>query len=172
VSIPYFKLTPEDQTVIRRHLAATPVVHVNFSSLMYYKWGQNWLVKEEVENQLFTQKLSFRESARKVAIAMCLAKAHGTDYGKRFSDNEDVGFYFVRRIFKPFADRPVVAGKRKPDFYDSSFWASPVVLVWVIEAIDLWFEHDMPPLDSFFAFATEQVDEILGPHPHTDPDYP
>ena len=80
MSLPYFKLTPDDKTVIRKYLATTPDSYVDFSSLMYYKWGQRWLVKEEGEEQLELMKMSFCDSARKVAIAMCLSKAYGTKY--------------------------------------------------------------------------------------------
>ena len=171
MSQPYFKLKHEDEVIIRRYLATTPDVSVDFAGMMFCKWGQRWLVKEEVEERLHQSKLGFRNSARTVAIAMCLTKAYGTNFGKRFLDQEKEGCYFVKRIFRPFADAPAEAGNRTPDFYDSAFWASPVVMVWIVNAIDAWFEYDVPN-NSFFAFVAEQADEILGPHPHTDPDYP
>jgi hypothetical protein len=172
MSLPYFKLTSEDETVIRKYLATTPDSYVNFSSLMYYKWGQRWLVKEEVEKQLELMKMSFCDSARKVAIAMCLSKAYGTKYGKKFSEKEKEGFYFVQRIFKPLANSPASNNLHKAEFYDSSFWASPVVLIWTINEVDRWFECNIQEIDSYCAFVVEQIDEILGPHPRTDPDYP
>ena len=166
-----YKLKLEDETIIGQYLSTAPDRRIDFSKLFVHKWGQRWLVKDEVLEKLESQETYFRASARKVALAMCMTKAHGVEFDKRFFDDEEVGFYFVHRIFARYQQWTGNPGSRKPGFYDSTFWLLPNVLVWALGQIDLWFTGPAC-VDSFAAFQDEQVLEILGPNPRTDPDYP
>ena len=171
MSVHNYKLKPEDETIIGHYLSTAPDRRIDFEKLFVYKWGQRWLVKDEVLEKLEALETYFRDSARKVALAMCMKKAQDIDFDKRFSDEEEVGFYFVHRIFARYQRRTANPDSRKPGFYDHTFWLLPNVLVWILGQIDLWFSAPSC-VDSFAAFQDEQVLEILGPNPRTDPDYP
>ena len=156
----YFKLIPADEYVIRQHLSSASVPNISFDSLLVYEWGQHSLSKDEITEQLKNLKPEFRRKTRTVALAMCLEKAHSTNYGKRFSEKEKEGYYFVNRIFSGYKGQNNES--RAKDFYNTSFWASPVVMVKVLEIIDFWFScpHN-PYVDSYNKFIDEQVEEMF-----------
>lgn len=173
MSLTSFKLRPEDDFVIAHYLVTVPDVDIDFCNYLVYRWEQRYFVKEEVVEQLYGLAGDFRRSTLRVAISMCQTRGLEQKPDKRLLNKEQVGCFFVKKIFEHECQMRPRDAIRKPDFYDLTFWMSPTVLTRIAEKIFGWFGIANPSFPNCYRyFVEEEADRILGPNPRTEPDYP